>query len=185
MVAGLSFRRGVGYIDSLMGGEVIYKFDSAYDTSGSEGKPVAFRYLGSDYSFIYFDFPLYFIQEAQACSLLHRALSDLGMYPSTVEEDQKSHLPLSFSLKQNFPNPFNLETVIEYFLPQDSRVQIAIYNLLGQRVKVLVNEREPAGNKKVSWDGRNGRGEAVSSGIYFYRIEADEFTQTKRMVLLK
>ncbi|HEX7401408.1 MAG TPA: M28 family peptidase [candidate division Zixibacteria bacterium] len=176
---------GVGFIDSLLTGEVIYRFNSDFDTSNSEGRTVAFRYLGSDYSFIYFDFPLYFIQEAQACSLLHRALSDLGMYPSTVEEDQKSHLPLSFSLKQNFPNPFNLETVIEYFLPQESRVQIAIYNLLGQRVKVLVNEREPAGNKKVSWDGRNGRGEAVSSGIYFYRIEADEFTQTKRMVLLK
>ncbi len=176
---------GVGYIDSLMAGEVIYKFDSAHDTSGSKGKPVAFRYLGSDYSVIYFDFPIYFIQEAQACSLLHRALSDLGMYPSAVEEEEGSNLPLTFSLKQNFPNPFNSETVIEYFLPQVSRVKITIYNLLGQRVKVLLNARESAGNKKVTWDGKNGRGEVVSSGIYFYRIEADEFTQTKRMVLLK
>ena len=71
---------GVGYIDSLRAGEVIYKFHSTYyDTSHSEGKPVAFRYLGDDYKVIYFDFPLYFIQEPQATELLQQALSDLGI----------------------------------------------------------------------------------------------------------
>jgi len=176
---------GVGYIDSLMAGEVIYKFHSAYDTSHSEGKPVAFSYLGSDYQFVYFDFPLYFIQEAQACSLLHQALSDLGMFPSVVEEDEKSKVPLSFSLKQSFPNPFNTETVIEYFLPKESQVKITIYNLLGQKVKILLDQRELAGQKRVNWDGKNEKGETLSSGIYFYRVETEDLAQTKKMVLLK
>jgi len=71
---------GVGYIDSLMAGEIIYNFHSTYyDTSHSEGKPVAFRYLGDDYKVIYFDFPLYFIQEPQATELLQKALGDLGI----------------------------------------------------------------------------------------------------------
>jgi len=176
---------GVGYIDSLMAGEVIYAFHSAYDTSHSEGKAVAFRYLESDYQFVYFDFPLYFIQEAQACSLLHQALNDLGMSPTIVEEDEKSKAPLSFSLKQNFPNPFNSETVIEYFLPKESQVKITVYNLLGQRVKIILDQRESAGHKRVIWDGKNEKGEMLSSGIYFYRIEAGEFAQTNKMVLLK
>jgi len=70
---------GVGYIDSLRGGDVIYEFHSANGGSASEGKPTAFRYLGSDYQVIYFDFPLYFIQEPEATELLHQALSDLGI----------------------------------------------------------------------------------------------------------
>jgi len=175
---------GVGYIDSLLTGEVVYRFNSAYDTSGSKGKAVAFRYLGSDYKVIFLDFPLYFIQEAQACSLMHRALSDLGAYPSAVAEEE-GNVPLSFSMQQNFPNPFNSETVIEYTLPQESQIKITIYNLLGQKVKDLVEGKSPAGYQKVSWDGKNNRGELVSSGIYFYRMEAGEFTQIKKMVFLK
>jgi hypothetical protein len=69
----------VGYIDTLQAGEVIYEFHSASVSSELEGKPVAYRYLGSDYKFVYFDFPLYFIQESQAIELLHQALSDLGI----------------------------------------------------------------------------------------------------------
>jgi hypothetical protein len=70
---------GVGYLDTLRAGEVIYEFHSANAPAGLEGKPVAYRYLGSDYKFVYFDFPFYFIQEPQAVELLHQALSDLGI----------------------------------------------------------------------------------------------------------
>ena len=175
---------GVGYIDSLRAGMIIYRFNSTYDTSASLGKPVAFRYLGSDYKVIFFDFPLYFIQEVQACSLLHRALSDLEFYPSSVAEEEGS-VPLSFSLKQNFPNPFNSETVIEYSLPRESQLKITVYNLLGQKVKDLIDGESPRGRQKVSWDGKNDRGEVVASGIYFYRLNAGEFSQIKKMVFLK
>ncbi len=175
---------GVGYIDSLMAGEILYTFNSVFDTSASDGKPVAFRHLGGDHEVIFFDFPLYFIQEPEATAVLHQALSDLGMYPSSVE-DEESGVVASFSLGQNFPNPFNAETIIEYSLPQAGRVEIAVYNILGQRVRTLVDEFQTAGRKRVAWDGRNNRGEEVSSGIYFYRIEAGELTKTKKMLLLR
>jgi len=174
---------GVGYIDSLMAGEIIYRFHSAYDTSSSEGKPVAFRHLG-DGQVIFFDFPLYFIQEPQATELLHKALSDFGIFTS-VEEEKEEKVPSSFALKQNFPNPFNSETVIEYSLPRGSHVRIAVYNILGQRVKILLDRGQMAGRKSVVWDGKNEKGQEVSSGIYFYRIEAEEFVRTKKMLLLK
>ena len=175
---------GVGYIDSLIDGQVIYTFHSAYDTSSSEGKPVAFRYLHDDYKVVYFDFPLYFIQEGQATQLLHQALSDLGMSPTGVEVEESKDIA-SFSLEQNFPNPFNPETVIRYSLLRASEVRVSIYNILGQKVRTLVDGRETAGQKSIIWDGKNERGEEVSSGIYFYRLEAEEFVQTKKMLLLK
>ena len=175
---------GVGYIDSLMAGEVIYTFHSVYDTSNSEGKPVAFRYLANGLEVIYFDFPLYFIQEPQATQLLHQALSDLGMSPTGVEVEEREVIA-SFSLKQNFPNPFNSETIIRYYLPRESQVRIDVYNILGQRVKRLLDQRETAGQKSITWDGKNDRGQEVSSGIYFYRIEAGKFVQSKKMLLLK
>lgn len=176
---------GVGYIDSLMDGEILYTFHSAYyDTSDFEDKPVAFRYLGEDYQVIFFDFPLYFIQESQATQLLHQALSDLEAI-TEVAEDEEIKVPFSFSLSQNRPNPFNSETVIEYSLPKATHVKIAIYNILGQRVRTLFDQEETAGHKRLIWDGKNEKGEVVSSGIYFYMMETEEFVRTKKMVLLK
>lgn len=175
---------GVGYIDSLMDGEVIYTFHSAYDTSASEGKPVAFRYLGDDGQVIFFDFPLYFIREPQATELLHKALNDLGIFTDVAEEEEIK-VPASFSLSQNHPNPFNSETVIEYSLPKTSRVKISIYNILGQRVRTLLDQRQPAGYKRVFWDAKNEKGKVVSGGIYFYRMETEEFVRSKKMLFLK
>ena len=175
---------GVGYIDSLMDGQIIYTFHSAYDTSASEGKPVAFRYLGDDYQVIFFDFPLYFIQEQQATELLDSALSDLDMF-TDVEGKEEVKVPASFSLGQNHPNPFNSETIIEYSLPKASQVKIAIYNILGQKVRTLLDQRQSAGYKRVIWDGKNEKGKVVSSGIYFYRMETEEFVRSKKMLFLK
>jgi len=112
-------------------------------------------------------------------------VSDLQTCTDVKEEDEEIKVPASFSLNQNYPNPFNPETKIEYFLPKETQVRIDIFNIIGQRVKTLVNQRETAGHKKVIWDGKNERGEAVSSGIYFYRLEADNFTQTRKMILMK
>jgi hypothetical protein len=167
-----------------MAGEVIYTFHSAYDTSASEGKPVAFRYLGEDYKVIFFDFPLYFIQEAQATELLHKALDDLEV-STDVAVEEETEVPASFSLSQNHPNPFNSKTAIEYSLPQEGQVKITIYNILGQRVKTLLDQRQARGHKRVFWDGKNEKAKTVSSGIYFYRMETEEFVQTKKMLYLK
>jgi hypothetical protein len=94
-------------------------------------------------------------------------------------------VPKDFFLDQNFPNPFNLQTQIRYGLPQDTHVRLIIYNILGEKVKVLVDEYQPAGERNVFWDGRNDQGETVASGIYLYRIQAASFTKTAKMSLLK
>ncbi len=178
---------GVGYIDTLMTGEVIYTFRSVYDTSSSEGKPVAFRYLGSDYKVIYFDFPLYFIQEPQATQLLHKALSDLDVFTGTGQ-DQETQVPASFSLSQNYPNPFNLATTIHFTVGGNqtyTSTTLKIYNITGQLVKTLVDGGKLPGRHTAIWDGKDGSGEDVASGIYFYRLKVGEQIQAKKMLLLK
>jgi len=87
---------------------------------------------------------------------------------------------VNYLLTQNYPNPFNPETVIEYALPIRSEVKLIIYNLRGQQVALLINGTVPAGNHRVTWNASN-----FASGIYFYRLQADDFVQTKKMVLLK
>lgn len=100
---------------------------------------------------------------------------------NTIEEPT----PTEYSLSQNHPNPFNPETTIKYALKEDSRVELTIYNILGEKVRTLVDEQQPAGYKSVLWDGRNEHGVAVPSGIYIYRIRAGDFIKAHRMVLLK
>ncbi len=91
----------------------------------------------------------------------------------------------SFSLSQNYPNPFNTETVITFTLPKTTDIRIEIFNILGQKVKDLVNERVSSGYKSVVWDGKDNDGNMVTSGIYFYRIMADNFVDVRKMALLK
>ena len=93
--------------------------------------------------------------------------------------------PDQFTLFQNYPNPFNPETEISYFLPQAVEMDLIIYNVLGEKVKTLVDRFETAGLKRVSWDGTDDRGKDVASGIYFYRIKAGEFSQLKKMLLMR
>ncbi len=92
----------------------------------------------------------------------------------------RSQIPKSFGLSQNFPNPFNPVTSISYQLPQATHVTLTVYNVTGQEVAKLVNEARPAGFHNVQWDARN-----VASGTYFYRIVAGNFTELKKMVVIK
>lgn len=94
-------------------------------------------------------------------------------------------LPSAYSLEQNYPNPFNPETIISYNLPKQSRVQIKIYDITGNEIRSLIDEEKSAGKHNILWDSRNNFGQRVSSGIYFYKIVADNFVQTKKMVLMK
>jgi len=95
-------------------------------------------------------------------------------------------VPSTFELSQNYPNPFNANTVIMFTVTQESRVTIAVYNILGQEIATLVNgEILSAGRQSVSWDGLDARGNDVPGGLYFYRMTAGEFTETRKMVLLK
>ena len=107
------------------------------------------------------------------------------MSPVEWEEFDFSQRPTRFALRQNYPNPFNPSTVIQYALPKSSFVKVEIYNILGQRVRSLVEEEEQPGYKMIQWDGRDDSGVEVSSGVYFYKIEAGEFVECRKMTLLK
>ena len=104
-----------------------------------------------------------------------------------VGDDRRaqSAKPNSFLLAQNYPNPFNARTVISFALPRSSHVKIEIFNILGQKVRDLVDEEVVAGYKQVVWDGKGNSGEIVASGIYLYRIRAGDFVETRKMTLLK
>jgi hypothetical protein len=177
---------GIGYIIPRDWQETIYTFHSAYsDTSSLEGMPVAIRHLGADHQVIFFCFPLYFIQEDQATQLLHQALADLDIYTDVEAHEDQENIPTSFSLKQNYPNPFNPQTIIEYELAKDCEVEMTVYNILGRKVRTLVKEIQKSGQHRVEWDGKDEKGKEISSGVYFYRIKTPEFSQAKKMVLLR
>jgi hypothetical protein len=104
--------------------------------------------------------------------------------PTLVTEDEEI-LPSRFELLQSYPNPFNNQTMIKYSLFKRTEVSLVIYNVLGQKVRTLVNNERQSGDVSVTWDGKDESGKDLSSGIYFYQLRAGQFTQTKRMVLLK
>ncbi|MBD3217525.1 MAG: T9SS type A sorting domain-containing protein, partial [candidate division Zixibacteria bacterium] len=102
------------------------------------------------------------------------------------EEEISEQVPREFALAQNYPNPFNPETRISYQLTRTmDNVSLKVYNLLGQEVKTLVNEPQDAGFYEVVWDSTDDSGNSVATGIYFYRLQAEDLTETKKMVLLK
>ncbi|MCH7496051.1 MAG: T9SS type A sorting domain-containing protein, partial [Candidatus Marinimicrobia bacterium] len=97
----------------------------------------------------------------------------------------ESSLPTEFALRQNYPNPFNPSTTISYSLPTASEVRIVVYNLLGNEIATIVNAQQAAGYHNVEWNGRSDSGQLVSTGVYFYRINADDFTAIRKMILMK
>jgi len=97
-----------------------------------------------------------------------------------------NHTPERFNLMQNYPNPFNPTTTISYSLPQTSKVSLTIHNLLGQQVRSLVqNKTQSAGTYAVQWNGKDDSGKQVATGTYFYKIQAGDFVQRRKLVLLR
>lgn len=118
-------------------------------------------------------------------------ISTPAPWPVDVKEGGRDEFAYSFNLFQNYPNPFNPETQIEYTLPNDSKVKLIIYNIMGQKVKTLVDQHQTAGHKRIHWDGRDDKGDDVASGIYFFRLEArstygkQKYAKAQKMLLLK
>lgn len=108
-----------------------------------------------------------------------------GKIVAPEENGESAALPKGFTLSQNYPNPFNAGTQIEFSLATAQKVEVKVYNILGQVVRVLANDRMEAGRHTVIWDGRNRDGEVLASGVYLYRLVAGDFAETKKMVLLK
>jgi len=94
-------------------------------------------------------------------------------------------IPFTFALNQNYPNPFNPSTTVSFEIPSTRWVKLEIFNILGQKVKVLADEKMPAGRYSLIWDGTNGAGEDVASGIYFTRLSAGDNTEVRKMLMLK
>ena len=108
-------------------------------------------------------------------------ISDPGAAKAVIQT-----LPTAFALADNFPNPFNPTTTIQYELPQAADVELTVYNVVGQPVRTLVAEHQSAGRYAVEWDATNDSGHSLSSGLYFYRLQAGgEFLKVKKMLLLK
>ncbi len=108
---------------------------------------------------------------------------ELSLAPTGI--DEISSIPKQYELEQNYPNPFNPKTTIRFTLLKAERVNLSIYNILGQKVTTLINGEKAAGTQKVEWDGTDEKGALLSSGIYFYQIETPNFRQVKRMLFLK
>lgn len=98
----------------------------------------------------------------------------------SVEEKNEEQISTNYTLSQNYPNPFNPSTTIEYSIPKRSHITIKVYDLLGREVATLINEEKPAGNYSITFDASN-----LSSGVYFYKLTAGTFNQTKKLILVK
>jgi len=120
------------------------------------------------------------LSHQEVLSIFH----EIPPMPTSIEYISKV-LPTQFELQQNYPNPFNPITKIPYSLENHQNVRIAVYNLLGQKVKILVNNFQNAGTHLISWNATDDYGNRVSSGTYFYQLKVGEQIQTKRMILLR
>ncbi len=152
---------------------------------------------GGTYRSVLISFPFEAIQDNAGGSfrskdtLLYRVLSFFGNFATRIGDGPLDNLPKSFVLEQNYPNPFNPSTTISYSINSrgtvgsPNRTLLEIFNLLGQRVKTLVDERQSAGVYKVEWSGYNDAGQEVASGIYFYRLILGDESQSKKMMLVK
>ena len=109
----------------------------------------------------------------------------LGLTVTGMGSQDEALLPKEFALHQNYPNPFNPTTSVRYDLPDNENVTIIIYDMLGRQVKQLVDSYQEAGFKSIIWNATNDFGKPAANGVYLYKIQAGDFIQTKKMVLLK
>ena len=118
-------------------------------------------------------------------NLIAQWIDEGALENPALEIYNNAQIPKEYILNQNYPNPFNPVTTLRYDLPEQSDVTITIYNMLGRKVKTLVNSTQDAGFKSVIWDATNYQGNPVSAGVYLYKIQAGEYISTKKMLLLK
>lgn len=104
---------------------------------------------------------------------------------SIKKNGEYKHTPAEYDLFQNYPNPFNSNTTIKYQLPEDTTVKLEIYNLLGQRTRILVDQFQRPGSYSIDWDGRDDFNQPVASGVYLYQLKAKNFSETNKLIMLR
>ena len=118
-------------------------------------------------------------------ALSYSSIQALNDFVSDIEDDQEIELPKNFGLEQNYPNPFNGQTNIRFQLSTQSNVKLEIFNILGQKIKTLIDEEKSPGYYTIDWAGKNDYGYSVNSGIYFIKFSSDKFSDVKKMMLMK
>jgi len=125
-----------------------------------------------------------------ACAGMYCVPPVNGPFTMTIKEnvlslDGDKQLPAAFNLQQNYPNPFNPVTSINYQLASDAHVTLTIYDIMGQKIRTVVNEEQSAGFRAAIWDGKDNFNNSVSSGVYLYRLHAGNYIQTRKMILMR
>jgi hypothetical protein len=169
-------------LDSEPDAELLYTYRSSdQPPSQFDGKPVGIYFNSTNNKFILLDFPLYYMVQSEAEQLLTKALIDFGEVVG-IEDDETQYkfIPTEFKLYQNYPNPFNPVTTIKFDLPEAVQVSLKIYNTIGEQLTVLINTELEAGNHQIEFDASH-----LSSGIYFYELRAEEYKETKKMLMIK
>ena len=125
------------------------------------------------------DTDLFLSQYGEPLFVLYNPSNELNI------SETMQNIVSEYNIQQNYPNPFNPVTTLHYDLPEDALVNITIYDMMGRVVSNLVSSQQRAGYKSIQWNATNNTGQQVSAGLYLYSIEAGQFRQTKKMVLLK
>jgi len=127
------------------------------------------------------------LDSVQIMAMDDKGSTDIGVHYFDVQYLGLTYpsIPKQFELYQNYPNPFNPVTTLQYALPGDALVNITIYDIMGRQVKTLIDRSQTAGYKSIQWDATNDNNQPVSAGLYLYTIQAGDYSQTKKMVLLK
>lgn len=161
--------------------EILYTYHSAFPISSElKGLPVGIVKHNKNNKFYTFGFHLWAMEIEPAKELINYMMNRKSNHFPTFTTPNK------IDLVQNYPNPFNATTTISFALPDNLSVSLEIYNVLGQKIKTLLNSQQlQAGNHHIKWNGNNEQNNTVASGIYFYRLQIHNEIHTKKMVLLK
>jgi hypothetical protein len=114
-------------------------------------------------------------------------IQEVEMIATAIDEptDHGQIIVSDYKLQNNYPNPFNPETIIEYYVPKAGNVSVVIYNIMGQKVRTLVDRDHTMGNHYAVWNGRDDDGNLVASGVYFYQLNGQDAVVTKKMTLVR
>ena len=127
----------------------------------------------------------YYVNSSDGEYMVASDVGEFVLFRAALGVNEGLSVPVVYALHQNYPNPFNPITTLRYDLPENSYVNVTVYDMLGREIRSLVSTAQEAGFKSVIWDATNDYGKPVSAGVYLYKIQAGEFVQTRKMVLLK
>ncbi len=170
-----------GVVTAISGGVEIFHYNSIPPTSG------AVRYDGGSYKTIVMTFGVEGVSALGGTNSRQELMESVLVWFDPVITVPKPviSIPLTFGLRQNYPNPFNAATRISFELPVQSKVALTIFNVLGERVRTLVNNSLESGSHSVIWDGKDATGTVCASGVYLYRLQVGELSDTKKLVVLR